>query len=249
MIDNDFLGEEDEEGFFRKNRLWIGLAITGLLVGGGVWASQLLPDKKAPPRLPPELTMVSIKLPPPPPPPPQPKPKEEPKEEEKKEEKMIEQPKMEEPEEKPDEPPPKADEPPQAPIGTGIVGNGPGDGFGLGYGSGMGGNGTGGLIGGNGTGGRRGSRWGWYAGQVQSAIADALRRDRRTRAASLSVHARIWADSTGRITRAQISGSTGNPSLDSAIRNEILTGLQLQEAPPQDMPMPINLRLTARKPN
>lgn len=161
---------------------------------------------------------------------------------------MIEQPKMEEPEEKPDEPPPKAEEPPQAPIGTGIVGNGPGDGFGLGYGSGMSGGGNG-MIGGSGTGGRRGSRWGWYAGQVQNAIADALRRDRRTRSASLSVHAKIWADSSGRITRAQLASSTGDSALDGAIRNEILTGVQLQEAPPQDMPMPINLRLTARKPN
>ena len=32
------------------------------------------------------------------------------------------------------------------------------------------------------------------------------------------------------------------------IRNQVLTGLQLPQAPPADMPMPINLRITARKP-
>jgi hypothetical protein len=37
--------------------------------------------------------------------------------------------------------------------------------------------------------------------------------------------------------------------MDSVLSGEVLSGLQLTEAPPQDMPMPINLRITARKPN
>jgi hypothetical protein len=41
--------------------------------------------------------------------------------------------------------------------------------------------------------------------------------------------------------------STGDGKLDSALRDEVLQGLQLPEPPPADMPMPINLRLTARK--
>ena len=82
---------------------------------------------------------------------------------------------------------------------------------------------------------------------MQSRIADALRRNGRTRNANLSMQVRIWADSSGRITRASLVGSTGDSALDSAIANEVLSGLQLQEAPPADMPMPINLRITARK--
>jgi periplasmic protein TonB len=84
---------------------------------------------------------------------------------------------------------------------------------------------------------------------VQSAIADAMRRNTATKKATMSVQARVWADSTGRITRAQLVNSTGDAALDAALKNDILTGLQLSEAPPSDMPMPINLRLNARKPN
>jgi TonB family protein len=59
---------------------------------------------------------------------------------------------------------------------------------------------------------------------------------------------KVWADSSGRITRAQLVGSSGNPAVDQAIRNSVLNGLQLPQGPPADMPMPINLRISARKP-
>jgi outer membrane biosynthesis protein TonB len=156
------------------------------------------------------------------------------------EEKMIEQAPVEE-----KEPEPKpADDPPPA-LGTGIKGDGPPDGFGLS------GSGNGGRIGGDGSGsGRGGGKWDSYARQVQSKIADALRKNRKSRAARISaLQVRIWPDSTGRITRAVVSGSTGDAALDAAIQNEVLTGLQLSEPPPQGMPSPIVLRLTARRPN
>jgi hypothetical protein len=37
--------------------------------------------------------------------------------------------------------------------------------------------------------------------------------------------------------------------VDTAIENEVLNGLVLNEPPPDDMPMPINLRISARKAN
>src|SRR5581483_1215174 len=134
------------------------------------------------------------------------------------------------------EPPKEAEAP-----STGIKGDG-NDAFGL---SGKGGLGIGG---GNGSG-HSASRWGWYAAQVQSRISDALRANRRTRNASLRVEVRVWPDATGRITRASLSGSSGDPAVDAAIKNEVLTGLQLSEPPPQGMPIPIVMRLTARRPN
>ena len=161
---------------------------------------------------------------------------------------MIEQPQLAEPEQKPevakpkDEPPRAKDEPPAGPLGTGIQGNGPGDGFGLGGGSGLGGG-----PGGNGRGG--GSRWGWYAGKVQSKVADALRSNRKTRSANLSVPVKIWPDSTGRVTRATLAGTTGDAGLDAALKNEVLNGLQLPEPPPAGMPLPITLRINAKRPN
>ena len=102
---------------------------------------------------------------------------------------------------------------------------------------------------GNGAGGAGGSRWGWYAGQVQVRVEDALRKNPHTRSAAFRVDVRIWPDTTGRITRVQLAGSTGHPVVDAAIKEEVLTGLQLEEPPPADMPLPIVIRLTARRPN
>jgi periplasmic protein TonB len=94
------------------------------------------------------------------------------------------------------------------------------------------------------------ARFGSYAAQVQSGIKEALLRNSKTRTASISgVRIRIWVDSTGRVTRAQLVDSTGNPSLDSAITDNALTGLQLKEPPPSDMPMPIVLRVSTHRPS
>jgi len=153
---------------------------------------------------------------------------------------MIAQEEVKPDEAKPEDP--KPDEPP--PIGTNNVGSGPPDGFGLGAYKGGGGNGIGGT-------GRRvgGSKFGWYASKVQSSISEAMRKNTSTRKASLSLQVSIWADGTGRVTRAKLAGSSGDPAVDEALRNSVLTGLQLSEPPPADMPMPIVLKLSARKPD
>ena len=93
------------------------------------------------------------------------------------------------------------------------------------------------------------SKFGGYAAQVQARITDALRNNPRTRMASMKIEVRIWADSTGRVTRATLGSSTGDSALDTAIRDEVLNGLQLSQPPPSDMPMPIVMRLSARRPN
>src|SRR5262249_10355899 len=134
---------------------------------------------------------------------------------------------------KPEAPPPD--------LGTGLKGDGPGNDFGLGNGSGNN------VIGGNN--GSGGGKWGWYASQVQGRVADAMRQNSRTRGATMRVEVRIWPDRSGRVTRAQLVQSTGDAAMDNVIKNEVLTGLQLQEPPPAGMPMPIVLRLTAKRPN
>ncbi|MDI1315357.1 TonB C-terminal domain-containing protein [Prosthecobacter sp.] len=227
--------DENEPGFFKRNLVM--LIIGGIALGGsGYMLTNYKPSKSAPKK---KLDMVMIMpvLPPPPPPPPPP-PKEEPPPPEEKEEQMIEQP-PEEIADKPDDKP--ADEPKDEPLGTAIAG---GDGSGLGIGSGGGNRGM--IGGGKGNG---GSKWGWYAGTVQTRIAEALRKHPLTRRAGFSNVVKIWSDSTGRIIRVRLSSSTGDRAVDSAIENEVLNGLVLNEPPPDDMPMPINLRLSARQPN
>jgi len=195
-----------------------------------------LPSGKSTPAQHAPEQIIKITLPPPPPPPPpkiQPTPP--------KDVKQPEQAQAEKPADKPVDKPKPLEKPPEG-LGTNIKGNGPGM-------AGLGSSGNG-MIGGTGSGpGGGGSRWGWYAGQVQNRIADALRRNGHTSSAVLNIQVRVWPDASGHIGRAQLVGSTGDKGLDDAIKNEVLTGLQLQEPPPPDMPMPIILRINARRPN
>ena len=223
---NDF--DDDNEsnepvGFLRRYR--VSIIVIGILLGGVVAIAKLASNGGGSSR---HDSITIVSLPPPPPPPPQFTPPPPPPQDEQK----MEQPMIKEDQPKAAEPP--KDEPP---IGTGIKGDGPADSFGLGGGSGNGGPG-----GGNG-----GSKWGWYAGQVSSRIQSALQQNRKTRSASMNVKVRVWPDPAGRISRAQVAGSTGDPALDAAI-SETLTGLQLQEPPPTGMPAPIVLQIAARRP-
>ena len=227
MSPNDDFDDEEKGGFFKRFR---GPLIAGAVVAAlaGFVATQLSSGHGPSSRKQESFTSVSLPpLPPPPPPPPPPT-------EQKVEEKMIDQTPVAANEEKPDDKPP--DSPPD--LSTNVQGTGGPD-FGLRSG---GGTGTGRHMG-------SGSQYGWYAAQVQMRIADALRRNNQTKYAGLNLKVRIWSDATGRVERAKLAGTTGDPNLDNAIRNEVLTGLQLQEPPPRGMPMPIVLRLSARKAN
>ncbi len=88
-----------------------------------------------------------------------------------------------------------------------------------------------------------------YAGQVKSRIQQALESNPRTRKAGMTIEVRVWPDATGLITRAKLANSTGDRELDDLIQNQILTGLQISQPPPEGMPTPILMRITARRPN
>ncbi len=143
---------------------------------------------------------------------------------------MVEQAPVQQ-EAKPEPPAPAA-----APIGTGIAGNGS-DGFGLGQG---GGNGFG--RSGNG---RVAGKWDGYAVEVQDSITDALRKDKRTRNASLKVKLRIWPDGAGRIARAKVAG---NQTPEAQDVTAVLTDLKLPKPPPAGMPLPIVMTLSETRP-
>ena len=214
-----------------KSRLIIGILLTGVLSGGVISFLNAPAEKSRPVAK--KNDIISITLPPPPPPPkvepPPPKQAPPPKEE------MVEQ-----------EPVDKLDTPDEAPskdsqeeaLGTNIAGNGPDMGLRAGNGGG-----TRNRIGG----GRHSGKWDNFAVKVQNTIAETLRQNPGTRNASFSMMVRVWADANGRITRALPVGTSGNSSVDLAIRNQVFAGLQLPEPPPADMPMPINMRISARK--
>jgi outer membrane biosynthesis protein TonB len=93
-----------------------------------------------------------------------------------------------------------------------------------------------------------GGSWGWYTSQLQSAIQDALRQNPKTRHAGLRIMIRVWPDPSGILSRVELMGSTGDPSLDEAIKTQVLGGLRLRP-PPEDMPRPVTLRITGRPPS
>jgi periplasmic protein TonB len=241
--------ETEEQSFIHRHRTAIGLVVgLGALACIAVLGLQIVRQHTASRRVE-QISVVKL-LPPPPPPPPTPPPTPPPQlEPQPTVQPMVEQKQIIVPETKPEQPR-KQDEAPKphdkapGPLGLNAKGQGSGDSFGL-----VGRPGGNGLLGdGDGTGGG-GTRWGWYAGEVQSTVEKALRDNPRTRDAALRVEVRIWPDKTGRVTRVELEGSTGDPTVDAALKNEVLNGLQLQEPPPSDMPLPIVMRMTARRPN
>ena len=83
----------------------------------------------------------------------------------------------------------------------------------------------------------------------RTAIADALPDNPRTRKASMSIIVRIWPDSTGRITKVRVWPA--RPAIRRSMppsQNDVFTGLQLSDPPPADMPLPIVMRVSARRP-
>ena len=211
-----------------KSRIVIGFLLAGVLAGGVISFLNAPAETSRPAAK--KSDIVSITLPPPPPPkvePPPPKQAPPPKEEMVEQEPVAE---IETPEEAP------ANDLQEEALGTNIAGNGPDMGLRSG-----GGAGTRNRIGGS----RRGGKWDSFAVKVQNTIAETLRQKAGTRNASFSMKVRVWADANGRITRALPVEPSGNVSIDQAIRNQV--GLQLPEPPPADMPMPINMRISARK--
>lgn len=207
----------------------IGLLLT-IVVVGGVISFLNTPAERARPAMK-KSDIISITLPPPPPPkvlPPPPK-NEPPKKD------MVEQEKVETIE-TPEEA--VAADPGDDLLGGANPGNGPDMGL---HAASKGGARN--RIGG----GRHGGKWDNFAVKVQNTIAETLRRNAGTRNATFSMKVLVWADANGRITRATPVGSSGDPTVDQAVKNQVFAGLQLPEPPPADMPMPINMRISARK--
>ncbi len=216
--------DSQEESFWRKQGPLIGgVGLLVLFAIGGYFAVRGL-GGGTPPE-PPKIQEISLVQPPPPPPPP-PKLEEPPPPEE--------QVNIPEPEPEPvpeeaasDEPPPGED------LGLDAEGVAGADGFGL-----RAKKGGRGLIGG-------GDRNRWYAGIIQRDLQNLLANNDDARGAKYAVVVKLWIDSSGRIERFELSDSTGNVASDSALR-ETLSGLQLSDSPPDDMPQPVKLRVVAR---
>lgn len=198
----------------------IGIAATGV----GVW--QLAKGAGAPKRK--QVQQISVVQPkelPKPPPEPE-KPREEVKE-------KIETPP---PEAKPDSPPPEAQtrlEGEASPGGTLDLQGG----------------GTGkernviGPVGGTGAGTGRG--FGFYTNELKSELQSLLNRKDKLRGSEYTAVVELWLAPDGRIEKVEIPGSSGDPQLNARLREAIAERDRFR-APPENMPQPVKLRVTAR---
>ncbi len=223
------LFDDEAEGVSGKKKIILALAL--LAAGGGVAMFAMKMNSGGSAGAQKQETKMTVTLPPlPPPPPPPPKPTPPPQVEQPKKEMLVQE-DVKDDEKKPD------NEPPPAPAAATSLKGGTED-------SGLAGTGAANPFAGLGR--RSGSKFGWYAGPVQSRVAEALRTNRATRSAKLDgVLVKIWPDSNARISRVEFKSGSGQPAVDAAIRQALL-GLALAEPPPADMPLPIILRLSAR---
>jgi periplasmic protein TonB len=156
-------------------------------------------------------------LPPPPPPPPP-------------EEKVD----INEPQPEP-EPVASNEPPPGEQLGLDAEGTGAGDGFGLVA-----------RKGGRDLLASGGSAYLWYAGLLKSEILGKLQDEKNIRATSYSVLIRVWVRPDGTIERVGLAQSSGDKDRDKAIEQAVSRIGRVSQAPPADMPQPINLRIVSR---
>lgn len=204
--------------------LWKRLLLPAIAIVAALallaWGITGINSDKGKRKKPPVVTLLPDKPPPPPPPP-----KEEKKPEAKEEKKDL---KVEPPKEQP----PQAQNEPLKMEGAAGEGGGP---FAAGsvdrdY--------VGGNIG--------GMQQGLFAGRLQRHIQEELNRHRKLREADYRVVLRLWLRRDGSVERAEMASGTGSETLDQQIREAVLQIGAMREAPPENLPQPMRVRLTAR---
>lgn len=210
----------------KPSRRWVSIVVIAVLGAALIalvtWGIMtLMGGKSGKPRKPPVVTLLPDKPPPPPPPP-----KEEKKPEPPKENKDV---KIEPPKEAPQ---PAQNEPLKM---EGAAGDGD-SAFGAGT---VGREYAGGAIGGAGM-------QGMYAGRLQRHLQEQLSRNRKLKESDYRVTVRVWLRRDGSVEKADLAQSTGNSGLDELLRDALLQVAAMREAPPENMPQPIRIRITAR---
>jgi hypothetical protein len=208
-------------------RLVIVLLTVVILVGIGYSIKKLMSGGDAHSKK--KMTTIALKdLPPPPPPPP---PKEPPKEQPKDQPKVV---KVEQP--KPTETPPA-----EVLKMEGAAGDGPSP-FAAGAVKNDYKGGEVKTIGSDG-----GAKFNWYAGILKNQIQDALEKDKKLKEGQYKLIVSIWLKSNGEIEKLEWSGTDAGPEIEQAVKSVLDNMPAMREAPPEGMPQPVKLRITARK--
>lgn len=210
-------------------RIVLALGLLLILVLIGIGLQHLLSGKPST-----KKPVTTIKIMPDTPPPPPPPPKEPPKEQPKEQPKEI---KMEQPK------PQEAPQPPAEALKMeGAAGDGPSP-FAAGT---VNNEYKGGEVATHIGGGGSKRQFTWFAGLIKSRIEDALAKDPQLASGKYKVVVHVWVKPDGRLDRFEIAGSSGDAITDDHIKAALNAMPPLSEAPPDDMPQPVKLRITAR---
>jgi outer membrane biosynthesis protein TonB len=113
------------------------------------------------------------------------------------------------------------------------------DAFNIGAGDG------GGMVG---SGGGTGTGTGSYDQYLGYAIQQAVQRDDRVNRLVFDVRADVWLDAEGRLSRAELVGSTGNPKTDEALIDALRSMPRIETAPPSSLHFPLRVAIRGKRP-
>lgn len=86
----------------------------------------------------------------------------------------------------------------------------------------------------------------WYTDQIKKRIEEALAAQKGLANVQYRIVVHIWLARNGRVERAELQGSSGDATTDRLIRQALSETGSIAEAPPDDMPLPVKLRVTSR---
>jgi len=85
----------------------------------------------------------------------------------------------------------------------------------------------------------------FYAAAIQQAVTNALCQHGETRPTHYRVVMRLWISPAGAVNHIRLGGSTGNPSLDTAI-GDALEHIDIGAPAPVGLPQPVKLAILPR---
>ncbi|WP_309565650.1 TonB family protein [Methylobacillus flagellatus] len=211
----------------RRIAVMLVAMIVMALIGYGVYS--LLSSKPGPKKPPVTTIKILPDTPPPPPPPPKEPPKEQPKEQPK--EIKVEQP-------KPVDAPPE----PQNLKMEGDVGDTP-SAFGAGkvtneY--------SGGDVGVKIGGSKSLAAYAWYTGKIKASIEAAIAEQKELAKEQYKIVVELWLAKDGQVEKIELVNGSGDQKKDELLRQALRSVKRIAEPPPEDMPQPVKLRITAK---
>jgi periplasmic protein TonB len=86
----------------------------------------------------------------------------------------------------------------------------------------------------------------WFTGLLKGQIESALAKDKELAKGDYRLVIKVWIAASGKIERFELEESSGYAQTDGLIKTALNDIAPLSEPPPENMPQPVRLRITAR---